>query len=97
MTTSIGTKNERMRYRERSKYYTNKAVRKKIDKILELNATYCANLGTGTPLDLGSKEAVEKKWVEMAQGIFDLDPEYYVTVMKNTDGNILKHVALREA
>ena len=85
-----------MRYRERSKYYTNKKVRKQIDKILKLNATYCANLGTKTPMDLGSKEAVEAKWIEMAQKIFDLDPEYYVTVMKNTDGNILKQVALRE-
>ena len=85
-----------MRYRERSKYYTNKKVRKQIDKILKLNATYCANLGTKTPMDLGSKEAVEAKWIEMAQKIFDLDPEYYVTVMQNTDGNILKQVALRE-
>ena len=85
-----------MRYRERSKYYTNKKVRKQIDKILKLNATYCANLGTKTPMDLGSKEAVEAKWIEMAQKIFDLDPEYYITVMKNTDGNILKQVALRE-
>ena len=91
---SIGIKERKMKYREQSKYYTNKSVRKKIDKILKLNATYCANLGTKTPMDLGSKEAVEIKWVEMAQQIFDLDPEYYVTVMKNTDGNILKQVTL---
>ena len=76
--------------RIRSKYYTNKSVRKKIDCILEMNATYCANLGTNTPLDLGTKQAVEKKWVQMAQKIFELDPEFYISVMKNTDGNFIK-------
>jgi len=77
--------------RERSKYYTNKKVKKKIDAILEMNATYCANLGTKTPLDLGTKEALEKKWIEMAQKIFELDPEFYISVMKNTDGNFIKN------
>lgn len=76
--------------RIRSKYYTNKSIKKRIDNILELNATYCANLGTKTPLDLRTKEAVEKKWVEMAQKIFELDPEFYISVMKNTDGNFIR-------
>ena len=77
--------------RDRSKYYTNKSIKKKIDSILEMNATYCANLGTKTPLDLGTKEALEKKWIEMAQKIFELDPEFYISVMKNTDGNFIKN------
>ena len=76
--------------RIRSKYYTNKSIKARIDKILELNATYCANLGTKTPLDLATKEAVEKKWVEMAQKIFELDSEFYISVMKNTDGNFIR-------
>jgi len=76
--------------RTRSKYYTNKSIKTRIDKILETNATNCANLGTGTPLDLGSREAVEKAWVKMAEGIYKLDPDFYVSVMKNTDGNFLK-------
>ena len=67
-------KKEKEMNRVRSKYYTNKSVRTRIDKILELNATYCANLGTKTPLDLGTKEAVEKKWVEMAQKILNSIP-----------------------
>jgi hypothetical protein len=84
-------KKEKEMNRVRSKYYTNKSIKTRIDKILELNATYCANLGTKTPLDRGTKEAVEKKWVEMAQKIFELDPEFYLSVMKNTDGNFIRN------
>ncbi len=84
-------KKEKKGMRIRSKYYTNKSVKKKIDGILEMNATYCANLGTNTPLDLKTKEAVEQKWMEMAQKIFELDPEFYISVMKNTDGNFIKN------
>ena len=76
--------------RVRSKYYTNKAIKAKIDKILERNAINCANLGTNTPLDLGSREEVEKAWVKMAEKIFELDSDFYVSVMKNTDGNFLR-------
>ena len=76
--------------RIKSKYHTNKNIRKKIDGILEMNAIYCANLGTNTPLDLVTKEAVEKNWIEMPQKIFELDPEFYISVMKNTDGNFIR-------
>jgi len=79
-----------MSKRERSKYYTNKSVKTRIDNILERNATNCANLGTGTKWDLKTRENVEKAWVEMAQGILKLDPDFYISVMKNTDGNFLK-------
>jgi hypothetical protein len=75
--------------RARSKYYTNKKIRERIDKILERNATNCANLGTGTPLDLKTREAVEKAWCKMAETILKLDSDFYISVMKNTDGNFL--------
>lgn len=75
--------------RARSKYYTNKKIRERIDKILERNATNCANLGTGTSLDLKTREAVEKAWCKMAETILKLDSDFYVSVMKNTDGNFL--------
>jgi len=75
--------------RARSKYYTNKKIRERIDKILERNATNCANLGTGTSLDLKTREAVEKAWCKMAETILKLDSDFYISVMKNTDGNFL--------
>ena len=40
---------------------------------------------------LKMKIPYEKKWIEMAQKIFELDPEFYISVMKNTDGNFIKN------
>ena len=82
--------------RTQSKYYTNKRVKERIDKILERNATNCANLGTGTPLDLKTREAVEEAWCKMAEKIYDLDPDFYISVMKNTDGNFLRQYRAEE-
>ena len=82
--------------RTQSKYYTNKSIKERIDKILERNATNCANLGTGTPLDLKTREAVEEAWCKMAETIYKLDSDFYVSVMKNTDGNFLRQYRASE-
>lgn len=73
-------------------YQTNKKIRKAIDKVLERNATNWANLGTGTPLDLKTKEATEEAWVNMSKIIYELDSEFWVSIMKQTPGNLVDKV-----
>lgn len=73
-------------------YHTNKKVRAAIDKVLERNANNWANLGTGTPLDLKTKEATEEAWVNMSKIIYELDPEYWVGIMKQTPGSLVEKV-----
>ena len=46
----------------KSRYHTNKSVRTKIDKLLHENAQIWVNLGTGTPLDVKTRDAGERKW-----------------------------------
>ena len=77
---------------DQTPYQTNKKVRKAIDKVLEKNAINWANLGTGTMLDLKTKEATEEAWVEMSKIIYNLDSEYWVSIMKNTPGSLVEKV-----
>lgn len=77
---------------DQTPYMTNKKVRKAIDKVLEKNATNWANLGTGTKLDLKTKRATEEAWVEMSKIIYNLDSEYWVSIMKNTPGSLVEKV-----
>ena len=60
-----------------SPYYTNKKVRASIDKLLNDNSIIWSNIGTGTPLDLKTREAGEKKWGELALKIKELDESYF--------------------
>jgi hypothetical protein len=60
-----------------SPYYTNKKVRTTIDNILNENSIIWSNMGTGTPLDLKSREEGESKWQELALRIKDLDETYF--------------------
>lgn len=73
-------------------YQTNKKIRKAIDKVLERNANNWANLGTGTSLDLKTKEATEEAWVNMSKIIYELDPEFWVSIMKQTPGSLVDKV-----
>tara|TARA_R100000306_G_C4348055_1_gene128639 strand:+ start:382 stop:624 length:243 start_codon:yes stop_codon:yes gene_type:complete len=59
------------------RYRTNKIIRSKIDKLLEENAKIWCNLGTETPLDVGTREKGERKWKKIAKQIKELDEEYY--------------------
>jgi hypothetical protein len=77
---------------DQTPYQTNKKIRKAIDKVLEKNAINWANLGTGTMLDLKTKEATEEAWVEMSKIIYNLDSEYWVSIMKNTPGSLVEKV-----
>lgn len=64
----------------KSKYYTNKTARTKIDKLLERHASLQATLGT----DSKQKEIREvvKSQLKIEGQIKDLDQEYYETTFK---------------
>lgn len=59
------------------KYKTNKEVRRKIDRILHDTVIMFANLGTNTPLDVGTKEEAKRLEVEMLDKIKDIDEDFY--------------------
>ena len=59
------------------KYWTNKSIRTKIDKLLEQNASNVANSGTGSKNDIGDEEQVKKAWGEMQKQIKDIDSVFY--------------------
>ena len=59
------------------KYWTNKSIRTKIDKLLEQNASNVANSGTGSKNDIGNEEQVKNAWIEMQKQIKDIDSVFY--------------------
>jgi len=59
------------------KYYDNKTIRAKIDKLLELNASNVANQGTGSRLDVGDEADVKRAWGEIQAKIEEIDPVFY--------------------
>lgn len=60
-----------------SPYYTNKSIKSKVDKLLNENSIIWSNMGTGSPLDLKTREAGEIKWQELALEIKNLDEIYF--------------------
>ena len=65
------------------KYYDNKAIRIKIDKLLEQNARNVANNGTGSKFDLGSDQAVEAEWDSLLVKIKGIDSAFYDIVKRH--------------
>jgi hypothetical protein len=59
------------------KYYDNKAIRLKIDKLLKENCFNVANSNTGSSKDIGGDEEVELAWVSIQLKIKELDPLFY--------------------
>ena len=57
-----------MKNRIKSKYYTNKSIKKKIDKMLSQNARNQSALGTGSKLDIGEEET-KKAWKQFETDI----------------------------
>ena len=60
-----------------TRYRSNKSTRKKIDKLLKENAQIWANLGTETPLDVGTRKKGEHKWKLIAKEIKKLDEPFF--------------------
>ena len=59
------------------KYYTNKSIRDKIDKILHECSIMFSNLGTKTPLDVGSRVNAKKEETKLLMKIRDLDGDFF--------------------
>ena len=53
----------------------------KVNELLAENASIWANLGTGSKLDLGNKEAADKRWEEILDEIKTLDIELWQTLI----------------
>lgn len=66
-------------------YQTDPLVRQQIDKLLRMNASIRANLGTKTPLDLGTESAADQVWMKLLEEIHLLDPEYYQSIASNEE------------
>ena len=68
-----------------SPYYTDQKVRERIDTILHKAAEMMANIGTKTPLDVGTKaeaQRLEKEWLKEVKG---LDHEMYESLVPQED------------
>lgn len=63
-----------------SPYHTNKKVRAKIDNLLNENSIIWSNMGTGTPLDLKTREDGEARWKEISSKIKDLDESFFKVI-----------------
>ncbi len=66
--------------RENFKYYTNKTTKAKIDKILKECVSIFANVGTKTPLDVGTVTKAKIKERKLLLKIKELDMEFYKRV-----------------
>ena len=72
-----------MKNRIKSKYYTNKSIKKKIDKMLSQNARNQSALGTGSKLDIGEEETI-KAWKQYEEDIKEIDVDFY-NIIKTQD------------
>jgi len=59
------------------KYYDNKSIRTKIDKLLKENASNVANSGTGSRNDIGDDNSVKEAWGVIQEKIKAIDPVFY--------------------
>ena len=59
------------------KYYTNKSIRDKIDKILHECSIMFSNLGTKTPLDVGSRLKAKKEERRLLMQIKGIDEDFF--------------------
>ena len=59
------------------KYYTNKNIRDRIDKILHECSIMFSNLGTRTPLDVGNRVKAKKEERRLLMQIRDIDEDFF--------------------
>jgi hypothetical protein len=59
------------------RYNDNKAIRAKIDKLLQQNTSNVANSGTGSKLDIGDDSKVKEAWERIQARIKEIDPVFY--------------------
>ena len=64
-----------------SPYYTNPSIKSQIDIILKRASVMMANIGTKTPLDVGTREdakRIEREWLNEVK---ELDLEMYQSIV----------------
>ena len=66
-----------MRQLSTPRYNDNKAIRAKIDKLLQQNTSNVANSGTGSKLDIGDDSKVKEAWERIQAKIKEIDPVFY--------------------
>ena len=59
------------------RYWTNKSIKIKIDKLLEQNASNVANSGTNNKRDIGDDDKVNEAWETIQDQIKKLDHKFY--------------------
>lgn len=62
------------------KYFDNKSIRAKIDKLLLENCSNVANSGTGSRNDIGGDDVVEEAWMDLQAKIKEIDPLFYEVI-----------------
>lgn len=69
----------------KSPYYTDPAIKERIDTILHKASTMMANIGMRTPLDVGSREEAKRIEREWLKEVKELDPEMYQSLVPQED------------
>ena len=64
-----------------SPYYSNPGIKAKIDTILKKASIMMANIGTKTPLDVGSREEAKRLESEWLTEVKELDLEMYRSIV----------------
>lgn len=70
-------------------YSTNTLTRKKVDALLRMNASVRANLGTNTPLDVGTEQEADKIWIQLLLQIRSIDPDFYSSIASNEEKEMI--------
>tara|TARA_R110000850_G_scaffold233393_1_gene358308 strand:- start:256 stop:492 length:237 start_codon:yes stop_codon:yes gene_type:complete len=63
-----------------SPYYTNKAVKAKIDRLLQMNSIIWSNIGTNSTTDCKTRKKGEEIWHSLSNQIKELDEKFYNVV-----------------
>ena len=69
--------NQRDMKKTTPKYYDNKSIRVRIDKLLLQNCSNVANSDTGSRNDIGGDDEVQWAWEKIQSKIKELDPLFY--------------------
>ena len=70
-------------------YSTNTLTRKRVDALLRMNASVRANLGTKTPLDVGTEQEADKVWIQLLLQIRSIDPDFYLSIASDEEKEMI--------
>lgn len=70
-------------------YSTNTLTRKRVDALLRMNASVRANLGTNTPLDVGTEQEADKIWIQLLLQIRSIDPDFYLSIASDEEKEMI--------